>query len=266
MEPKCAAQPKVRSELEVAEETARPPALARQMSEGSSAAATGLSERVEAADWQLGRHLLELAAAWGNDPKAKQARAALYEDVRAGNLSAVAHAVRAFNSQAAWEAALWADAAAPTSSYVMVDKDRIPLLSASSVSAALMPGLFLAPSMRFTSTREVLDEAGSHWLYIAHVPEEDVEVTARLQVGQRVELAAGYEAHGDSKDGPLRLGDVTELLHDDGPGDQAPYRIRHNGTVWHYPTAALRRAKESLPDRSVCTPLFFSFVFFRSPP
>ena len=97
--------------------------LVRQLSSTSAAAAgPDLFAKVAPADVQRARHLLALAAAW-EDEGGAEARRALHEAVRAGDLDSVARAVRRRNAGATWEEACW-DAAASEAAAALPPKPK----------------------------------------------------------------------------------------------------------------------------------------------
>jgi membrane protein implicated in regulation of membrane protease activity len=69
---------------------------------------------------------------------------------------------------------------------------------------------------------------------------EDDGGGGRLQVGERVKLTPNYSSFDDASDGPLKPGDVGELVQDDH--DSKPFEVSFNGTTWYYAEAALCRA------------------------
>lgn len=118
-------------------EPARGPKLARTFTANSAAAVGAAFPLLSPADWARTRHLLQLAhgrddggRGGGDTALASEWHAGLLPDVRAGNVAAVAREVRRRSTAQAWEAGLWADAAAETSTYTVVSADPVPLRSA----------------------------------------------------------------------------------------------------------------------------------------
>lgn len=68
------------------------------------------------------------------------------------------------------------------------------------------------------------------------------EPTPRLQVGDCVVLAPGFERHGDAASGILKPGDVGVLEQDDR--DSKPFKVRFKGQACYYTEPALCRAPE----------------------
>jgi hypothetical protein len=104
-------------------EPARGPKLARTFTANSAAAVGAAFPLLSPADWARTRHLLQLAhgrdggRGGGDTALASEWHAGLLPGVRAGNVAAVAREVRRRSTAQAWEAGLWADAAAETSTY-----------------------------------------------------------------------------------------------------------------------------------------------------
>ena len=118
------------------------------------------------------RHLLALAAQWGDAPDAVAARAALHESARAGDLDSVARAIRARNASMAWENSIWAEVAVSddmTAEWTVSPVVSIPLPLRCSATATSRPtGYFLKTGQRFTAAKEWLDpKTGNLWLKLA---------------------------------------------------------------------------------------------------
>ena len=145
----------------------------------------------------LTRHLLALAAQWGDAPDAVAARSALHESAKAGDLDSVARAIRARNASLAWEHGAWADVVMSddtttitTTTVNTVHSSRgaegssggggsrewtvssvvsNPLPLRCSAKATSRPtGYFLKTGQRFTAAKEWLDpKTGNLWLKLA---------------------------------------------------------------------------------------------------
>ena len=63
-------------------------------------------------------------------------------------------------------------------------------------------------------------------------------------MGSRVRLAAGFEAHSDAKDGPLKQGDIGTVRTDDG--SSKPFHVEaSDGRKWWYEAGAVELADGS---------------------
>ncbi len=62
-------------------------------------------------------------------------------------------------------------------------------------------------------------------------------------MGSSVKLSPDYEDYSDAEDGPLKPGDVGEVLIDDR--SEKPYKVRANGNDWWYKAAALVATSEA---------------------
>jgi len=62
----------------------------------------------------------------------------------------------------------------------------------------------------------------------------------RLKVGDRVKLTPTFASFGDASDGPLKDGDIGDILGDDQ--DDKPFNVNFNGKTWFYKAGALCRA------------------------
>jgi hypothetical protein len=67
-----------------------------------------------------------------------------------------------------------------------------------------------------------------------------VSSSCRLRIGDKVVLTADFARFDDASSGPLKSGEVGEILEDDH--DSKPFKVRAHGTDWYYAEGALRRA------------------------
>jgi spore coat protein U-like protein len=107
-------------------------------------------------------------------------------------------------------------------------------------------------SKPFQVKAETGAKAGSTWWYVEGAIErtgnsivDTVPVrTGRLTVGEKVILSDNYEAMGDSKGGPLKVGDIGTVIKDDS--SSKPFQVKSDtgakaGASWWYVEGALTR-------------------------
>jgi len=89
-----------------------------------------------------------------------------------------------------------------------------------------------APESPDEESREEQEESEGE----SHV-KSDWEEIPKIKRGDRVVLSEGYEFCGDASLGPLKPGDVGEVINDDGTA--IPYEVKFQGETWFYMDSAL---------------------------